>query len=90
MVQSLQDQGIGIKRIDVVLTNEQENSAVKDQSMEPGSHNHTSRQDSTNPDTSGQAAQWTGFDQWQPAADGYTELGQIQLDTAEDSINILV
>jgi len=90
MVQNLQDQGIGIKRIDVVPTNEQNNSAVKDQSMEPGSHNHTGGQDSTNPDTSRQTAQWTGFDQWQPAAEGYTELGQIQLGTGDDSINILV
>ena len=87
MIQNLQNSGIGIKRLEVVLTNQQDQYALKDQSSTAGQNGWSGHQSSPNPESQQNNAT---YNQWLTNVDNVIEFTEPQMHLASNSINMLV
>lgn len=87
IIQNLQDSGIQIKRLDVVLTNQQEQQTLKDQSSTAGQDSWSGPQNSPNPRS--QSNNMT-YNEWLTNIDIATEFNEPQVQLAHSSINMLI
>lgn len=87
IVQNLQNCGIGIKRLDVVLTNQQEQYTSKDQSSTAGQDSWSEQQSSPNPDSQRNN---TTYNEWLTSIDNDMEFNEAQMQFAGSSINMLI
>jgi flagellar hook-length control protein FliK len=86
IIQNLQDSGIQIKKIEVVLTNQQEQYTPKDQSSAAGQESWSGHQNSPNPE----AQRNNNFYSEQLRySDGFTELAEPRMQFIGSSINML-
>jgi len=87
IIQNLQDSGIQIKKIEVVLTNQQEQYMPKDQSSAAGQENWSGHQNSPNPEPQRNN---NFYSEQARYSDGFAEFTEPQMQFAADSINMLV
>jgi len=90
IIRSLQDSGIQIKRLDVVLSEEEqpEQEALRDQSLQNG---WAQQQDSTNSYMGGNNPNTNGVDEWLTNNNSYQNISELQeAFTTDGSINMLV
>lgn len=87
MIQNLQGSGISIKRLEVVLTNQQEQQTVRDQSSTAGQDSFSGQQGSSNPESQRNN---TTYDQWLTNTDYVIEHREPHLQFTDNSINMLV
>ena len=87
IIQNLQDSGVQIKRLDVELTNQQQEHTAKDQSSTAGQDSWAGQQNSTNPDSQRNN---TTYNEWLTNIDTVTESAESQMQLADSSINVLV
>lgn len=87
MIQNLQNSGIGIKRLEVVLTNQQDQYASKDQSSTAGQDGWSGHQSSPNPESQRNN---TTYNEWLTNVDNVIEFTEPQMHFANNSINMLV
>jgi len=87
IIQNLQDSGIAVKRLEVVLTNQQEQQTSRDQSTEAGQDSFSGQQGSPNPES--QRSNGT-YDQWLVNNDYVIEHGEPQMQFTDNAINMLV
>ena len=91
IIQTLQDSGIQVKRLEVLLTNQQEQHTFKDQSLADSQDSWSGQQGSANPGTQGNNPDWTGTNEWLTNADiyaGFTEPQEALV--TDNSINMLI
>ena len=86
IIQNLQDSGISVKRIEVVLTNQQQQYTSKDQSSTTGQDNFSGQQSSAD---QGQQSGNT-YNQWLTNTDYGIEAGEPNMQFTDTSINMLV
>jgi len=88
IVRNLQGLGVQIRRLEVVLTNEQERQAFNGQSPAEGQNNWSGRQSSSaNPDTNGEH---TGITEWLTNNSGHTKfIGLGEAFVTDESIDML-
>jgi flagellar hook-length control protein FliK len=88
IIRSLQDSGIQIKRLDVVLSEEEqpEQEALKDQSLQNG---WAQQQDSTNSYMGGNNPNTNGMDEWLTNNNSYQNISELQETLITDGINML-
>ncbi len=88
IIQNLQDSGIQIKRIEVVLSeaDQPKQEALKDQSPQNG---WNQQQDSANPDTQTNNPYTSGINQWLLNINSYQNMSELQEILITDGINIL-
>ena len=87
MIQNLQNSGVGIKRLEVVLTNQQDQYALKDQSSTAGQDGWSGHQSSQNSESQRNN---TTYNQWLRNVDNVMEFTEPQMHFADNSINMLV
>lgn len=87
IIQNLQDCGIAIKKLEVVLTNQQEQYTLKDQSSTAGQDSWAGQQSSPNPESQGNN---TIYSEWQTNIDNIPEYMEPQIQLTGNSINVLV
>lgn len=87
IIQNLQDSGVQIKRLEVVLTNQQQEYTSKDQSSTAGQDSWSGQQSSTDPDSQRNN---TTYDEWLRNIDNVTEFIEAQVQLTDNSINMLV
>lgn len=90
IVKNLNDSGITVKKLEVTLTNEQEQQALKDQSLASGQQGWSGQQDSENP---GNQSSSENYYEWLTSTleDSYTGFAQPQeMLVTNNSINMLV
>ena len=87
IIQNLQDSGVQIKRLDVELTNQQQEHTAKDQSSTAGQDSWAGQQSSTNPDSQRNN---TTYNEWLTNTDNGTEFTEARMQFADSSINMLV
>jgi len=87
IIRNLQDSGIQIKKLEVVLTNQQEQNALKDQSSTTGQNSWLGQQSSPN---SGSRENNTAYNEWPTDIDNVAEFMEPQMQFADNSINMLV
>jgi hypothetical protein len=86
IIRNLQDSGIQIKKLEVVLTGQQDQYTPKDQSSSAGQNGWSGQQSSSNPQSHGNSTFYSG----QPAViDNYTDFAENRMQYADDSINML-
>ncbi len=83
VIKSLQEAGVQIRRLEVVLTDQPEQQLFRDQSLQYGSFQQNPSSESNNPGN-GPPQEWPAND------DGYQDLSEPQLAVADGSINMLV
>jgi len=87
IIQNLQDTGVQVKKIEVVLTNQQEQYFTKDQSSPQGQDTFAGHQNSSNHESqTGNSA----YNEWLPNAENYTGSTEPQLQLTDTSINMLI
>jgi hypothetical protein len=87
IMQNLADLGIAIKKLEVVLTNQQDQYILKDQSSTTGQDNFFEQQSSPNSESQGNS---TTYNQWLRNIDNVTEFTESQIQLTDGSINMLV
>jgi len=87
IIQNLQDCGIAIKKLEVVLTNQQEQQTSKDQSSSAGQDGFSGHQSSPNPESQRNN---TVYSEWLTNVDNVIEFTEPQMHLANNSINMLV
>ena len=87
IIQNLQNSGIGIKKLEVVLTNSNEQYTSKEQSSTTGQDNFSEQQSSPNPESQQNN---TTYNQWLRNTDNITEFDEPQTNLINSSINMLV
>jgi len=87
IIQNLQDCGIAIKKLEVVLTNQQEQQTLKDQSSSAGQDGFSGHQSSPNPESQRNN---TVYSEWLTNVDNVIEFTEPQMHLANNSINMLV
>ncbi len=87
IIQNLQDSGIQIKRIEVVLSNQQEQYSAKDQSSTAGQGNFSGQQGSQDPELQRNNSDYA---QWLTNTDNIAEYMQPQIQLTENSVNVLI
>jgi len=87
VIQNLQDSGIQIKRLEVVLTNQQEQYTSKEQSSTAGQDSFSGQQSSPNQESQ---ANNTTYNQWLSNIDSASEFTESNLQFTENSINMLI
>ena len=87
IIQNLQDCGIQIKRLEVVLTNQQDQYASKDQSSRAGQDGSSEQQSSPNPQSQGRGMT---YNEWLRGVDNVTEFAEIRAYLTDSSINMLI
>jgi flagellar hook-length control protein FliK len=90
IIQNLQSSGITIKRIDVVLTSQQEQQTFKDQSSTPGQDTFSGQQSSQNPESQRNNANNTAYSEPMRDIDRPAEFNEPRLHLADNSINMLI
>ncbi|MFA5238945.1 MAG: flagellar hook-length control protein FliK [Phycisphaerae bacterium] len=86
VIQNLQNAGIQIKRVEVVLTNQQEQYNSKDQSSLTGQNGWSGQQSSPNPESSRNNAI---YNEWLTDIDYVPEYMEPQMQFTENSVNML-
>jgi len=86
IIQNLQNSGITIKKLEVVLTNQQEEYTPKEQSSTAGQGDFSGQQNSTNPDLQRNNA---AYNQWQENVVSVKEFTGSQMHFTDNSINML-
>ena len=88
IIRSLQDSGIQIKRLDVVLSEEEqpEQEAFRDQSLQNG---WAQQQDSTNSYMGGNNPNTNGVDEWLTNNNSYQNISELRETLITDGINML-
>jgi flagellar hook-length control protein FliK len=88
IIQNLQESGIQIKRIEVVLSeaDQPKQEALKDQSPQNG---WNQQQDSANPDTQTNNPYTSGINEWLLNINSYQNMSELQETPITDGINIL-
>ena len=88
IIQNLQDSGIQVKRVEVVLSeaDQPEQEALKDQSLQKG---WTQEQDTTNPDTQTNNPYTRGINEWLLNNNSYQNISELQETLFTDGINML-
>ena len=87
IIQNLQDSGVGIKRLEVQLTDQHQQYNAKDQSAAAGQDGWSGQQSSTNPDS--QRNNIT-YNEWLTNIDTVPEFAETQMQLTDSSINMLV
>ncbi|MBW8039412.1 MAG: hypothetical protein FVQ85_05380 [Planctomycetes bacterium] len=87
IIQNLQDCGIQIKRLEVVLTSQQESQNLKDHSSAGGQDGFSGQQSSPNPES--QSNNDT-YNEWLTNIDNAVEFAETQVQFTDSSINMLV
>ncbi len=87
IIQNLQDSGVQIKRLEVELTNQQQEHASKDQSSTAGQDSWSGQQSSTDPDSQRNN---TTYNEWLTNIDTVTEFTEAQMQLTDSSINMLM
>ncbi len=87
IIQNLQDSGVQIKKLEVELTNQQQEYTSKDQSSTAGQDGWSGRQNSTNPDSQRNN---TTYNEWLTNIDTIPEFAETQMQLTDSSINMLV
>ncbi|MHC4069361.1 MAG: flagellar hook-length control protein FliK [Planctomycetota bacterium] len=87
IIQNLQNSGIGIEKLEVVLTNQQEQQTSKDQSSTAGQDSWAEQQSSPNPESQGNN---TIYSEWLTNIDNVPEYMEPQVQLTDNSINMLV
>ena len=90
IIQNLQSSGITIKRLEVVLTSQQEQQTFKDQSSTPGQDTFSGQQSSPNPESQKNNADNTTYNEPMRDIDRPAELNEPRLYLADNSINMLI
>ena len=87
IIRSLQDSGIQIKRLDVVLSEEEQpEQEAKDRSLQNG---WAQQQDSTNSYMGGNNPNISGMDEWLTNNNSYQNISELQETLVTDGINML-
>jgi len=86
IIQNLQDCGIAIKRLEVVLTNQQEQQTLKDQSS-TGQDSWSGHQSSSNPESQRNN---TTYNEWLTNIDNAAEYMESQTQFTDNSVNVLI
>jgi len=91
ILQNLAEDGVQIKRLDVMLTNQHQQQAFKDASSattsgEQHGHGQTGADNDPHPNNPG----WTEANQWLTSEQGYTGFAEAQVQITDDSINMLI
>ncbi|MBC8481696.1 MAG: hypothetical protein H8D47_03430 [Planctomycetes bacterium] len=79
--------GVSIKKIEVVLTNQQDQNASKDQSSSAGQDNFAGHQNSPNPESQQNN---NTYNEWLTNTNTITEFTKNQPQFTDNSINMLV
>ena len=87
IIQNLQDSGVQIKRLEVELTNQQQEHTSKDQSSTAGQDSWSGQQSSTDPDSQRNN---TTYNEWLTNIDTVAEFTEAQMQLTDNSINMLV
>jgi hypothetical protein len=87
IIQNLQDSGIGIKRLEVTLTNQQEQHTAKDQPSTAGQDSFSGQQGLPNPESQNNN---TIYSEWQRNIDNVPEYMKPQMQLTDSSINMLI
>ncbi|MGB8225390.1 MAG: flagellar hook-length control protein FliK [Sedimentisphaerales bacterium] len=87
IIQNLQNSGIQINKLEVVLTNQQEQYTPKDQSSAAGQNGWSGQQSSQNPESQ---INNTVYSERLTNIDNFTEFAEIRMQFADNSINMLV
>ena len=87
IIQSLTESGVQVKKIEVVLSNQQEQHTAKDQSSDSGHDAWANQQNSSNPDSQRNS---NPYSQWSADIDSTTGFIEPQMQFIDDSINVLV
>jgi len=90
IIQNLQNSGITIKRIEVVLTSQQEQQTFKDQSSTLGQDTFSGQQSAPNPESQRNNANNTTYNESMREIDRPAEFNEPQLHLADSSINMLI
>jgi len=86
IIQNLQDSGVQIKRLEVELTNQQQEHTSKDQSSTAGQDASSGRQSSTNPDSQRNN---TTYNEWLTNTDTDTQFAETPMQLTDSSVNML-
>lgn len=86
IIQNLQDSGIAVNKIEVVLTNQQEQYTLKDQSSLAGQNSWSGHQSSPNPEPQRNNSL---YGQWTDSTDSSAEFSESRLQFTGSSINML-
>jgi flagellar hook-length control protein FliK len=87
IIQNLQSSGITIKKIEVVLTNQQEQQTFKDQSSTPGQDTFSGQQSAPNPQSQRDNAM---YNEWMTNNESGTQFNETQAYVTDKSVNMLV
>ena len=87
IIQNLQDSGIQIKRLEVLLTDQPEEQPYKEESLKDG---WAQQHGSTNPSRPENNPDGTGINEWLTNTDSYAGFTEPQVQVSENSINILI
>ncbi|MCX5633826.1 MAG: flagellar hook-length control protein FliK [Phycisphaerae bacterium] len=87
IIQNLQNSGIQINKLEVVLTNQQEQYTPKDQSSAAGQNGWSGQQNSQNPESQ---INNTVYSERLTNVDNFTEFAEIRMQFTDNSINMLV
>ncbi len=87
IIQNLQDSGVQIKKLEVELTNQQQEYTSKDQSSTAGQDSWSGRQNSTNPDSQRNN---NTYNEWLTNNEPGTESAEARMQLTDSSINMLV
>lgn len=83
IVRNLQDSGVQIKRLEVTLTDQSDQQAYKDQSLQDGSFQPHNFAEAKHPHNA-------AADGWPANDDGYQNIAEPQVQVTDNSINMLV
>lgn len=90
IIQNLQNAGVQVKRIEVVLTNQQQ-QGFKEQSMSFAQQGNANQQESSYQGTGQNEPGWTANEKWMTAADSFeSDYSLEQQFVTDDAINMLV
>jgi flagellar hook-length control protein FliK len=87
IIQNLTESGVQVKKIEVVLSNQHEQSTAKDQSSDSGHNAWANKQNSPNPDSQRNG---NTYEQWQTDISTTTGFIEPQMQFIDESINMLV
>lgn len=87
IIQNLQDSGVQIKKLEVVLTNQQNQYTSKDQSSNTGQGTFSEHQNSSNPESQ---TNNTTYNEWRTNIDNGTQFTEPQMQLTDTSINMLI
>jgi len=91
MIQNLVESGVQVKRLEVLLTNQQEQQSFKDPSLAAGADGWSGQgQAGANSDSQGNNPGWVETNEWLTNDQSYTSFIEPGVQVTDDFINILV